>query len=423
MNRIFLFLAFSIFFVAVFSQERIRLMHYNLLNYDITTGGCNASNNNVNDKNDYLRTILEYVNPHILTVNEINCSVQTYDKLLNGCLEEYLPGMFERVDKTCPSNIDLSNMIYFRKDILGFHSQEVISTNVRDINVIKLFYKGANLGQDPDTIFLNCIIAHLKAGSGWDDEIERTDETNRLMNFLDQNPETENFVLMGDLNIYRASEDAFQNLVNYPNPDIRFYDPINMIGEWHNNSSYSKIHTQSTHTVQNCFIAGGMDDRFDFILISDDILYAEKKISFDPDSYLALGQDGNHFNKNLIETPVNNSIPSEILNALYNMSDHLPVVMDLYAGDNASVYDHKSLAGIIPGNPVKGNLILHFRRPLRGNIYLKLYSISGSTLLTLMVDGNTNRLEIPAGFLAPGIYILEMRDQQGNSTMKKIIKQ
>ena len=404
------------------SQETIRLMHYNLLNYGINTGGCNNSNNNVNDKNDNLLTIMDYLNPHVLTVNEINCSVQTYDKLLTGCLDEYMSDMFERVDKTCPSSSDLSNMIYFRKDIFGFHSQYVIPTNVRDINVVKLYYKSANLGQDPDTIFLNCIITHLKAGSDWDDEIERTDETNRLMNFLEQNSEIENYLLLGDLNIYRASEQAFQNLINYSNPSFRFYDPINMIGEWHNNSSYSMIHTQSTHTVHNCFIPGGMDDRFDFILISNDILSAENKVSFDQNSYRAVGQDGKRFNKNLIESPSNTSVPSNVLNALYNLSDHLPVVMDLYVGENALVGEKHEFGEVYFENPVKETITLRFAYPAKRNVRIKLYSTSAVCVADMTKNAGLDIIEIPIQHLRTGIYFMEIYIENKKRLVKKIVK-
>ena len=41
------------------------------------------------------------------------------------------------------------------------------------------------------------------------------------------------------------------------------------------------------------------------------------------------GNDGNHFNKSILQTPENTSAPQEILEALHAMSDHLPVVMEI----------------------------------------------------------------------------------------------
>jgi hypothetical protein len=66
------------------SQDTLRLMHYNLLMYGNDFGGCNSSNNNVNNKNDYLKTIIEYVKPDILTVNEIYKDSYFHDLILNN---------------------------------------------------------------------------------------------------------------------------------------------------------------------------------------------------------------------------------------------------------------------------------------------------------------------------------------------------
>ena len=422
MKRFLLICAFSVVALFSWSQEIIRVMHYNLLNYDINTGGCNASNNNVNDKNVYLRTILEYVNPHIITVNEINCSVQTYDKLLDDCLDIYKPGLFERVEKTCPSNIALSNMIYYREDILSFHSQEVVSTNVRDINLIRLYYDAPDLGNTFDTVFLTCIIAHLKAGSDWDDELERADETHRLMNFLDQSGYTGNMLFMGDFNVYDGSEQAFQNVVNPDNTAFRFHDPIDKIGDWHNNSYFSPIHTQSTHTVQNCFISGGMDDRFDFILISESIKNVENEVAYVEGSYRAIGQDGQRFNKSLIESPVNSSVPSVVLDALYNMSDHLPVMLDLAIGQGAGIFKAQSSNVFAVTNPVRDKISLRFSSPISEQEQLILSTVTGSILHIYSLEPGQEKVELPATSLDPGFYLIGIYSNRSLKAALRIVK-
>ena len=54
---------------ASFAQtETLKVMQYNLLNYGNNTGYCNTTNNNINDKNGYIRTILTAYYPDILTV-------------------------------------------------------------------------------------------------------------------------------------------------------------------------------------------------------------------------------------------------------------------------------------------------------------------------------------------------------------------
>ena len=100
-------------------------------------------------------------------------------------------------------------------------------------------------------------------------------------------------------------------------------DPISTPGNWHNSSSYSLVHTQSTRSSNESDggASGGMDDRFDQLLISSGFDYIE-------DSYTSFGNDGNHFNSS-INSGNNSAVSNSMANALYNASDHLPVYMDI----------------------------------------------------------------------------------------------
>lgn len=84
-----------------------------------------------------------------------------------------------------------------------------------------------------------------------------------------------------------------------------------MIGSWNNNDFFASVHSQSTHTSGDCFSTGGSDDRFDFILTSDEIINGTDYMKLVPGSYKALGQDGQHFNDRLTGSPQNNSVPEE----------------------------------------------------------------------------------------------------------------
>jgi hypothetical protein len=48
-------------------------------------------------------------------------------------------------------------------------------------------------------------------------------------------------------------------------------------------------------------------------------------------SYLAIGNDGNHYNTSLIAAPANSMYPESVVRSLYYMSDHLPVAMKMVA--------------------------------------------------------------------------------------------
>ena len=60
----------------------------------------------------------------------------------------------------------------------------------------------------------------------------------------------------------------------------------------------------------NCFVndamgksgaSGGLDDRFDFILYSDDVLNGTNGVNYIPNSCKSIGNDGNHFNIAIID--------------------------------------------------------------------------------------------------------------------------
>jgi hypothetical protein len=136
-----------------------------------------------------------------------------------------------------------------------------------------------------DTVFVTFLIAHLKAGSSSSDASARYTQVEKLMNKLTQIGRADNYILSGDFNLYGSDEASYQYLIHYPNSLYQFYDPIDQEGAWNNNYNYRYIHTQSTHTYSDegeCFASGGMDDRFDFILVSPYIYYGSNGLQAIP---------------------------------------------------------------------------------------------------------------------------------------------
>ena len=72
---------------------------------------------------------------------------------------------------------------------------------------------------------------------------------------------------------------------------------------------------------------GGLDDRFDLILCSY-ALTNSTALEYIPSSYTVYGNDGNHYNKAITDSPVYD--PPGIADAtdLLNASDHLPVYVE-----------------------------------------------------------------------------------------------
>jgi hypothetical protein len=64
--------------------------------------------------------------------------------------------------------------------------------------------------------------------------------------------------------------------------------------------------------------------------MNDTLLATEGKLRYIPQSFRTPGQDGLRFDGSLIDPP-NFSAPAPVINAMYNFSDHLPVMIDLVA--------------------------------------------------------------------------------------------
>jgi hypothetical protein len=332
-------------------NDTLRVMQYNLLNYGNYTSYCTPSNNNIDDKDEYLISLIDYVKPDIFSVNEISENSYYQQYLLDAVLNINGINYYQKAQGTNIAGSSIVNMLYYNSNKLSLSFQDVIETDLRDINLYRLFYKFQNGYPISDTIFLNCITAHLKSGNTSSSREQRANMTLAVMNYINNQNLIGNTIFMGDLNVYYSDEEAYQNLTQNFSTDIRFFDPINTPGNWHSNQSYAFTHTQSTHLTSNgCSASGGMDDRFDFILLSERIMNFQENIEFISGSYTSLGQDGLHLNQS-INYPQNNSAPENIIEALYYMSDHLPVYIDLMIESN-EIIPHFEFAGGNPAMPI-----------------------------------------------------------------------
>jgi len=118
---------------------------------------------------------------------------------------------------------------------------------------------------------------------------------------------------------------AYQKFIaNETNNIGRAVDLCTEVGNWHDNSAYSDVHTQSTRFESfGGGATGGLDDKFDFILGNYGINNGSG-IEYTLNSFTSYGNDGNHFNLS-INNGTNSAVPANVADALYYASDHLPV--------------------------------------------------------------------------------------------------
>jgi len=416
------FLCFFFFAITLNAQDTIRVMVYNLLYYGEYFSNCTANNNNPDNKDANLRTILPHDLPDIFVVNEMSRSAYFQQRIIDSVLHKVSGRVYARAVSYNLADQNIVNMMYYNTHKLVLHSQAVMQTITRDIDLYKLYYKSPDLSEG-DTAFIHCIAAHLKAGSSGGDQQTRRNQINNVMAWLQNNSQPHNFLFMGDFNVQSVQEESMQALLYGQNIPFRFYDPVDQLGTWNNNPDFALYHTQSTQTSGDCHSGGGLDDRFDFILASADIMQGNKKVRFVEGSYRTLGQDGLHFNNSLLGSPFNSSAPFGVIEALYQNSDHLPVLLSLAIDQSPAV----SFIPFLPGisfsynNPVDDILSIHLKGLDPGTTYqVNIYSALGEHIASQSDSLNDKPVQINFSHQPKGIYLVEFKMLQFSRVLKVV---
>jgi endonuclease/exonuclease/phosphatase family metal-dependent hydrolase len=415
---------FSLFIAA---QDTLTVMHYNLLFYGERTDFCNNSNNNLTMKDPNLRLILNEIKPDIFTVNEISSSQIIHQHMLNENLNTAGVSHYRKANYNPISSSNIVNMLYYDSRKLRLKKQAIAQSLVRDIDVYELYYNSNDLDQG-DTTFIICVVAHLKAGSEDGNRETRRKQVENTMQYLDARYTSDNVLFMGDFNFYSGYEPGFQLMLNYTNPAMRFIDPIGQIGDWNNNAFYAPIHTQSTHTsaTSGCPAGGGMDDRFDFILISNEVRFGTDNVLYVPGSYKAFGQDGNRFNRAINDPPANTAASQQIADALFYFSDHLPVVLKLRVDKvlQTNEMNLNPFALEIAPNPVHNQLSMSFNQLTSGNLRMQIWDIQGQLIADethFFYSGRQTYVHDLNGF-GHGFYFIRLTDAKGLTEIQKFVR-
>ncbi len=424
-QRILLQVFFLLFAFAAKAQsfDTLRVMAYNLTNYGNNISPCTAANNGLSLKNPAFKTIMQHVKPDVLGVCEMNTNPLIAGSFLSNVLNTDGVNHFARSGTVVEPSGTITSVLFYNKDKMTLAYQSKAQTVYRLTHHFRLYMKTESLEQG-DTLWLNVLLCHLKAGTATQDVADRSSMALAIRNYLGSFPKKENCIIMGDFNFYRSSEAGFQTLTaSSPNATYQFQDPINRVGSWTGNATYADIHTQCPRTDNNggCYSGGGLDDRFDFILMNRHLMNDSAGIRFIPGSYKALGNDGQHFNSNINSSPVNTSAPAAVISALYLASDHLPVQADLRVAGNFTLQ--------VKNAATSGRLQLQFRE---GKIWSEgLFSgeevmawlidmqgrITWSGALTCAGDGSLSIPSLPGG----GPKMLRIQGASGRSGQVRLL--
>ncbi|MBL7136125.1 MAG: T9SS type A sorting domain-containing protein [Candidatus Marinimicrobia bacterium] len=405
------------FFTVIIAYEvevdTLTVMTYNILNFDSYS----------TDRVANFNKIIEEVNPDILVVQELKSASggQLFlNNVMNAGGDEYSATPFIDGPYT-------DNQLFYRNSIILHVKTEQIHTDLRDISAYTL---GLNNYSDTSFKFIIYTV-HLKASQGSEEENRRYIEVLKLKEHADYHYLETHYIVAGDLNVYNANEPAYKVLIDSMAIDL--FDPIDSPGNWHNSGSFAWLHTQATRENYNGWNYGGLDDRFDFILMSEPF-HTSDGLQYVSGSYKAYGNDGNHFN-NSINDGVNTAVSTDLADALYYASDHLPVVAKVcYSTSNSESMDETYLPDelqllVAYPNPFNQSVNFKVEVPEQGNYNISVFDLTGNliwsnnfqshdrTVYTLSWDG-TNKYNRP---LSSGIYIVKVVGLSYNQKIKVIL--
>ena len=358
-------------------------MTYNLLNYE-----------NENDREDDYVTVLEYIQPDIIIAEEVTGQTG-YNHFLSDVLDVFESGAWSGATFINQSaSIDIA--LFYRHDVFSFISTDLVNTaqssGLRD--VVEWVMEHNDSG-----VQFNVYGVHFKASSGGSNPQTRLTEATILRDYLNDLPTGSHFIVAGDFNIYSnssSSEPAFEMLTGAGSDDDgQLFDPVDRIGHWHNNSSYSDVHTQSPRSGSY----GGMDDRFDWIFVSEAVLNETYEMNYVENTYWAVGNDGNHFNQ-AINNGNNTSVNDAMADALHDASDHLPVIATFqFPGGDPSPYDVVVTEVMVNPSAVSDSY----------GEWFELYNAGSSTVSMngwLLLDNGSNEHNVTSISIDSGEYIV-----------------
>lgn len=377
-------------------RQEFSLVSYNSLRYSPT---------NIDARHPQLRLVHGDLKADILAVQELSgqAAAQMYlDSVLN--FDSITYSMANFIDGN-----DLDCALFYKTAKFNFINSKSYPTTLRDIYHYEIWPIGS-----PDT--LHIFNLHLKASTGSTNQQRRKDEVDVMRQVTDQFPANAHFLVCGDFNIYSANEPAYNRLLeDTPGNDGHFVDQISISGTW-NRASYAMYHTQSPRSnAFNGGASGGMDDRFDMILMSetlDDTL----GLHYVANSMFPYGNDGLHYDMSINDPPSNTAVSQVLADALYYVSDHIPIVAHFaYVVPPVSGVSLEEKEIVSFGISITSSG-LRIDNPSNLNLEYVIYSLDGKRFSFGKISMSENVL-LPSG----SIYLVSVKEVATENFVNKLL--
>ena len=388
-----LFFYFFIFNNVLFSQDTVSVISYNLLRFNSST-----------ERNLHFRNIIEKMKPDILITQEM-IGQESVNNFLNNILKN-INEKYKAADFIDDEDTDIDQGLFYNSDKFSFISTSQIDGYPRPIYIFTL----KHLDTGEQFVVYNL---HLKASKGSENELARSDQVKELKNYISET-NSNFYIVAGDFNIYSTTESAYKDLFSITESGKgNLHDLINVVGTY-NDPSNANIHTQSTRTSQfGGGSHGGLDDRFDFILFSDSLMYGDRIFVIDS-TYKSFGNDGMHYNSALNVGP-NQEVSMNIANSLHDASDHLPVFVKIIFSNekiyrevlNVESYSVSDKLLFYP-NPTKNKLYIQSEDHKINK--LEIYSLNGIKVLDKNINSNSCTIDVSKINIGNYLIILNFKD-------------
>jgi endonuclease/exonuclease/phosphatase family metal-dependent hydrolase len=400
-----------------YSQTNVKTMFYNLLYYP---------SGDPQNREDILKDILDTYQPDIFTVCELETEVGA-DEILTQSIQSSRPNFARAtfINNQSNQNADnqLNQMVYYNTDKFILESQVTHITYVRDIMQYTLLLKTVDQATNP--IRIEYFVTHFKSSDGNANKNIRLDMANVFTAVLESLDPDAYVVFSGDFNLYTSSEPAYQEILDVTN-DIVMIDPINdnsVLQSWSNDTpTYTAMHTQATRVYQQNGNGAysGLDDRFDFSFISENLTTSTELFYVDG-TYDAYGNNKNCYNLDISDQSCTGTYTQSLRDNLYLMSDHLPVVMELFTPQNilnVENYTVNYLFKIQGSNLIQNNASILINDNLY-NSKLTIYNHLGQIVKVIKTSTN-NEINIDTNNLSTGLYVIRPENSKITNQLKFI---
>lgn len=426
-NRLLPFIFIALLSVSGYSQTKIKAMFYNLLNY---------SNSSISkQKTPHLKTILDEVQPDLFMVCELKNKTGS-DYMFANAINASNPDFEQAPYKTGESpDTSLTQMVYYNAKKLILENVKVIPTGTRDINRYTFKIKTVNVDTNP--IRIEVFVTHLKASRGSSNRQKRLSSIEDFVGELYNIPSNSYVLFAGDFNIYTSNEEGYIRLTSDQNP-IEIIDPINKpcppfpndgkdyfdsnnynSTYFWNNNRFADIHTQSTRTsnaglIDDSGAGGGIDDRFDFIMLSKNFT-TSSDLYYVNGSYKSIGNNGNCYNSYISNTNCSGTYSQNLRTALVEFSDHLPVILEIETPQNTLSTDEITSKNFLQnGNFISNKLVLDFKDLTPKSI--QIYNIFGQCVINQSIK--KSRVDIDVSQLSSGVFFVKVNDYKPIKILK-----